>query len=78
MTEYFIVANTYAAPFFSDTSHSFERGDTPRDALDAFVASHLATLYAAVVYESADAFHKEEKALAQWLSEKAIKDTAKQ
>ena len=79
MTEYFIVANSYAAPFFSNTSHSFARGDTLYDVLDSFVAGYPAKrLYAAAVYESADAYHKKEKVLAQWLSEKAIKDKAEQ
>lgn len=68
-TEYFIVAKSFAAPFVSDDSTGFLSAASPAEALTAFAAkySHPAGLYAAVAYTSADAYHKGEKPLAQWL-----------
>lgn len=73
-TEYFILANSFAAPFFSDTSTSFESADTPEKALEQFAKNykHPAGLFAAVCYESADAYHKDKPPLAEWLSNHAI------
>lgn len=73
MREYFIVANSFAAPFFSDTDHAHIMAETPAEALRAFAAhyKHPAGLYAANVYESADAYHKGEDGLAQWLCNQA-------
>src|SRR5271166_2045269 len=67
--EYFIVANSFAAPFFSDTSESFEEADSPKKALELFIArySHPARLYAADCYASATDYHKDKPALARWL-----------
>ena len=67
--EYFIVANSFAAPFVSDMSESFEEAESPRKALEAFVArySHPARLFAADVYASATDYHKDEAPLARWL-----------
>lgn len=69
MPEYFIQANSFAAPFFSDTSYSFVEADDPRSALEKFSKeySHPAGLFAANAYATADAFHKGEPYLAQWL-----------
>lgn len=72
-TEYFIVANSFAAPFVSDQSTSFAVGLTPLSALSAFADdyAHPCGLYAAEAYASADAYHKREKPLARWLSNHA-------
>lgn len=75
MIEYFIRANSFAAPFFSDVSSDFETADTPKAALEAFAAryKHPCGLYAAACYASADAYHKGDEALAMWLSKEAKK-----
>lgn len=73
MPEYFIHAASFAAPFVSDESTGFVTADSPEAALVAFAESyrHSAGLYAADAYASADAYHKREKRLARWLSNKA-------
>ena len=73
MAEYFIVANSFAAPFLSDTSHEFETGPDARAALESFAKryKHPCGLYAAAAYESAEAYHKGGKILARWLSNHA-------
>lgn len=72
--EYFIVANSFAAPFFSDTSESFEEADSPKEALRLFAArySHPARLFAADVYASATDYHKAKPPLARWLCNQEI------
>lgn len=67
--EYFIVANSFAAPFFSDESTGFVRAESPEAALEQYAETyqHPCGLYAAVAYESADAYHKNERPLAKWL-----------
>lgn len=69
MTEYFINARSFAAPFVSDTDTSYESAESPQAALNAYAAryNHPAGLYAAEAYDSADAYHKRVKPLAQWL-----------
>ena len=71
--EYFVYANSFAAPFCSDSSTGFCEGDTPEAALAAYAEkySHPAGLYAAAIYASADAYHKDEKPLARWVSNHA-------
>lgn len=66
---YFIVANSFAAPFFSDQSTSFIEAATEVEALLQFKAkySHPAGLYSANCYASADAYHGGQPQLAQWL-----------
>lgn len=73
MREYFIVANSFAAPFVSDESTHFLMADSPADALTNFADhyKHPCGLYSAGVYESADAFHKNAEPLARWLSNHA-------
>jgi hypothetical protein len=73
--EYFIFANSFAAPFFSDTSHDFQEAPTPKAALQIFAGrySHPCGLYAAACYESAEAYHKGTQPLARWLSNHAAK-----
>lgn len=67
--EYFIVANSFAAPFVSDTSTSFVEADSAEKALALYVVqySHPFGLYSATAFRSSDAYHKGEKPLAQWL-----------
>lgn len=79
-TEYFIVATSFAAPFVSDDSTSFETALTPASALVQFARryKHPAGLYAALAYASATAYHKGAQPLARWLSNHAAKiDAAK-
>jgi len=73
MAEFYVEANSFAAPFFSDTSHAYVEAKTPAQALEQFAAdySHPCGLYAATVYSSADARNKGEKPLARWLSNQA-------
>jgi hypothetical protein len=73
--EYFIVANSFAAPFVSDQSTDFQEAPDPRAALECYAKryKHPAGLYAAAAYESAEAYHKGGKILARWLSNHARK-----
>jgi hypothetical protein len=73
MAEYFIAARSFAAPFVSDESTGFAEAATPVAALEQFAAryTHPCGLYAAEAYESAEAYHKGRKAVAQWLSNHA-------
>jgi hypothetical protein len=75
MPEYFIDANSYAAPFVSDNSTKYVEADTPQEALEKFAADykHPAGLYVAFAYESADDMHKGKYPLARWLSNKQIR-----
>jgi len=72
MIEYFIVANSNAAPFCSDTTTDFINAENPKDALDDFVKKydHPAGLYAANLYSSSDAYHKHETSILKFMSEK--------
>ena len=67
--EFFVIANSFAAPFLSDQSSEFVEADTPEDALvrHADNYKHPAGLYSAVCYANADAFHKGRQPLARWL-----------
>ena len=69
MTKYFVCANSFAAPFFSNTSTGYCYGETPEDALVKFAAAHEHPrgLFAAALYVSADAYHSDERPLAKWL-----------
>lgn len=67
--EYFIQANSFAAPFFSDTSTHYVYAKSPEAALEALAKTynHPAGLFAADCYASADDMHKGKKPLARWL-----------
>lgn len=67
--EFFIQAMSFAAPFVSDESSGFVEAESPQKALEKFAAeyTHPAGLYSANCYASADAYHKGEERLAQWL-----------
>jgi len=73
MKEYFVVTNSFAAPFISDQGTRFVEAHNPNAALRRVAKEykHPAGLYAADCYESADAYHKNEPRLARWLSNKA-------
>jgi hypothetical protein len=74
MREYFIRANSFAAPFFSDTSEEFVKAPSAQKALDYFVANykHPCGLYAARAYASADLYHKNpQDFIAEYLSQEA-------
>src|SRR5262245_53093735 len=75
MPEFFIVANSKAAPIVSDTTRTYVEADNAEDALVQFIReySHPAGLYAARAYASADAFEKGQPYLDEWLSFDAIK-----
>jgi hypothetical protein len=76
MAEYFTVSNSFAAPFFSDRGEAYVEADTPVLALEKYAAEyrHPCGPYSANCYRSADAFHKDEKHLAQWLCNRAIEE----
>lgn len=73
MKEYFIFANSFAAPFFSDSGTHFQKGKSAGDALNKFAASykHPCGLYSAAAYDSAESYHKDGKILARWLCNQA-------
>ncbi len=74
MKEYFIVSNSFAAPFFSDSSTDYQEAPYAQKALEIFAEKykHPCGLFSANAYESADAYHKGEKYLAQWLCNQEI------
>lgn len=67
--EYFIKAQSFAAPFCSDESQGFISADSPADALEVFARkySHPCGLYSAFCYKDANAEAKGHKPLAKWL-----------
>jgi hypothetical protein len=74
MPEYFVITESFAAPFFSDSGNQYVQAETPEAALETVAAAygHPSGLYAAVCYASADAYHKGEPILAKWLSNHEI------
>jgi hypothetical protein len=74
MPEYFVVTNSFAAPFVSDTDVRFIVADDPASALTEVVNTyrHPAGLYSAAVYPDANAKHKGDEPLLMWLSNQAI------
>src|ERR1700722_8877548 len=54
LSEFFVVSESNAAPFFSDTGHHYVEGDGAENAMHAFVAAykHPCGLYAANLYAS--------------------------
>ena len=69
MKEYYITANSFASPFFSDQLDDFVKANSPEKALEKFAKNykHPAGLYAAACYSSADAERKGQKPLARWM-----------
>ena len=74
MPKYFIVANSFVAPFVSDTSFEYVTAKSPEDGMEKFKKryKHPCGLYAANLYENADAYHQNKKPLVIFRSEKAI------
>jgi hypothetical protein len=73
VSEFFITARSFAAPFVSDESEKYVEAATPSEALESFAAtySHPCGLYAAEAWKNADAYHKSKEPLARWLSNHA-------
>jgi hypothetical protein len=67
--EWFVVTNSFAAPFCSDTGERYVTAESAADALEQVAAtySHSCGLFSAAAWPSADAMHKREKPAAQWL-----------
>ena len=63
MREYFVVANSKAAPFVSDMTFHYIKASTQSEAKKLFIKSykHCAGLFAANFYFSANDYHKGEK-----------------
>jgi hypothetical protein len=78
MNEYFVVSNSFAAPFFSDTDTGFVKGSSPKDAMDRFRKSykHPCGLYAANLFQTSDSYHKRTEPLLKWSSQEAKKAAA--
>lgn len=74
MPEYYIITNSFAAPFFSDTDEYYVCGNNPLDALKQAVDeySHPCGLYGAHLYASHKAYKSGEKALAKYHSNLAL------
>jgi len=72
--EYFVVANSFAAPFFSDREEEYVKGNNPKEAMEKFIKkyNHPCGLYAAILYVNADAYHKDGKILVRYLSNEAF------
>jgi hypothetical protein len=73
--EYFVFANSFAAPFVSDSSTDFIHGDRPLVALKKFVKQykHPAGLYFAALYRSSDDYHKGRNPLVKWTCNHQLK-----
>ncbi|HJZ18734.1 MAG TPA: hypothetical protein VJ208_01390, partial [Candidatus Nanoarchaeia archaeon] len=73
MKEYYIIANSFAAPFVSDTSTHWQRGKNPFEALQTFVKEykHPCGLFSAHLYEDANAESKNKQPLVKWHSNAA-------
>ena len=69
MPEFLICANSFAAPFVSDSSEKFVVAETPEEALELFAESytHPCGLFAAIAFRDANAKVKGEPPLAKWL-----------
>lgn len=74
MPEFFVVANSCAAPMVSDESFHYVEAPSSASALERLVTDykHPFGLYAAAAYYSSDDFHKSHKPAARWLSNKAL------
>lgn len=68
--DFFVITNSFAAPFFSDGGSGYISAESLNEAKSKVVSEydHPAGLYAAAIYESADAYHKDQEPLATYLS----------
>lgn len=75
MTEYFYVARSNAAPFFSDTWEGYVEAESPDSAIQKLLSEndHPAGMFALALWKSADDMHKKEESIAHWHSERAAK-----
>jgi hypothetical protein len=73
MPEFFIVANSFAAPFVSDESTHFVGADCAAEAMLDFIQTydHPCGLFSANLYRDANAFHKKENPLHIFRSKEA-------
>ncbi len=69
--EWFVMTNSKAAPFFSDTDMRYVKAETANEALGTAMAEykHPCGLYAIGVFDSADAYHHGAKPVATWCYE---------
>jgi len=67
--EFFVVMNSFAAPFFSDTSEKFVEADNLDECKRKVLAeyTHPCGLYAAMVYANANDYHKGRDPIAKYL-----------
>lgn len=74
MSEFYIVANSFAAPFFSDMDTAFVKAASAKAALIKYAKTydHPAGLYCANCYRDANASAKGAKPLAEWQSNHLI------
>lgn len=70
MAEFFVKAQTFAAPFCSDELVRYIPGEDPVEAVEAWVESrpHPCGIYYAAVYANADDMHRGRKPLCEWKS----------
>lgn len=73
--KYFIDANSFGAPFFSDGLSKFVEGKDAEDAMNNFIKDykHPAGLYSANLYEDANAFHEGHEPLLKYRSNKQLR-----
>lgn len=73
MAEYFVVAYSFPAPLCGDQTTAYVEAPGIFSAVPKFVEKyrHPCGLYAARFYDSADAYHKGKKWVAEWLSPEA-------
>lgn len=65
MKKYFVVTNSFAAPFMSDTEERFYKGNTPQEAIKKAIRyyNHPAGLYSAALWKNTNDYHKGKKPL---------------
>ena len=68
MPEYFVVSNSFAAPFVSDKQFRYATGSTPQEALESFTEhyTHRRGLYSADLYSSAKDYHQSKPPLLRY------------
>lgn len=69
-TEYFVVVNTFATPFISETYTKFIEGESPAQALLEYCEK--VRPYSANVYWDANDYHKGKEPVARYLCNKEI------
>jgi hypothetical protein len=81
MKEFFVVSESFAAPWVSDRHYEYAKGNDARRVLLAYAReySHPAGLYAADIHLSADSYHHGNKPLFRWICnhEVALREATK-